>query len=476
MSTIHRFSLPRGKLLVVFLSLVGLANLRKFLDGRNNGMERRGPTLRMVPEHNGTGKLRPNPPTVLMYVDTPVPRYYQKDYLELMTRLPFSKRWDEARTVILPTMQLFWPHAHLVVVLDAETDSAVAPQITKKVAEEFPGVKARGAVMKDYPTVLGTPGYGGWQRGQLDMMFADTVVKAKYVGLCDSDTFFNTLVAPNGVFTKDGRPIVVAGIARHEPAWTQVVLNTRHMLKKDYVVSCMSHFPVTLATAHIKEMRAYVERVHGKPFLEVYKEVVVKGLYCHFSIMCNYVWYFHHKEYDWHYHNYFKNRPGWDQPVEGQTNNFSFLTEKNTHPIARISAHFAHTNLVAKFDMPYGEEYESQGITGHIDSFNTDLAAPWLINGFCYAATAQCAQTARPECKQVSKACALVNFDKNTLQMLMFRFEILQTWEWDTRCIDAQRAYYRTLEDYTYWIPYGMKVLNSSRNKAPAFAQFMSHL
>ena len=132
------------------------------------------------------------------------------------------------------------------------------------------------------------------------MMFADTVVKARFVGLCDTDTLFVTLVSPNSLFLHD-KPIIRASISRPAdsfgPYWfSRVSHTTEFLLKKPYVMSCMSFFPVVVERQHIAEVRLYVEKIHGKPFVDVLSFAVMFIMYnnssthCHFSIMCNYMW------------------------------------------------------------------------------------------------------------------------------------------------------------------------------------------
>ena len=67
-------------------------------------------------------------------------------------------------------------------------------------------------------------------------------------------------------------------------------------------VRCMSYFPVVMKTQHVKEMREYIEKIHGKPLLEVTVEWINKHqhIVAHFHVMCIFMWHFHPDEYDWH--------------------------------------------------------------------------------------------------------------------------------------------------------------------------------
>ena len=287
-----------------------------------------------------------------------MPPEFRLENIELYTRMKFDKAWNEARSCFFPSLQLFWPHIRVVVGLDADAahDQQMAPKIAEMVKSQYPPLQARGVLIADYPSVVGNPGYSGYYRGQLDMMFADKVVKSKYVGLSDTDTLFVTLVTPRAVFAADGRPIIHGSISRASNGdwWWKAAVGVHYILKKPCAISCMSHFPVILETKHIAEMRAYVEKIHGKPFLEVYKGLFKFGYYCHYSIMCNYIWHFHRDKYEMHYQNYYRFAGDWNATRKGEINDFSFLTKENIRPIVRVSTHYSYTSFGVPYDLPRG--------------------------------------------------------------------------------------------------------------------------
>ena len=400
---------------------------------------------------------------------------FDSNNLQLYLRLSYTHSWGEARSLSLPSLQLFWPRAYVHLIFDSE-DIQVPER--KAILDDIKNVTAAYKPLTIVSSFRGTykgegldgiPGgpncrckWHGYQRMHLDMMFADQLVKSKYVGFLDSDALFVTMVTEEAIFTPAGKPRVIAAVGRgdrgRDVMWTTISASTAFFLKKDYVVSCMSYFPVVLETAHIAEMRAYVEKIHGKPFIKVYKEMFVKwGLYCHFSIMCNYAWHFHSSKYDWHYHNYQKNRPGWDAPIPGQIPNFKFI--KDTNPVVRVTTHASYTVL------------------GNIHLYNKyrpQAVAIYLAQGFCYSAMAQCKSTT--DCQTLAVACgSVVQVPSNSVyQSLLFRFESWFTWEWDPRTRRAQKRYYDYMRDAPYWIPYGLSVLRQQQPKL--FAALMGNM
>ena len=426
----------------------------------STGLKSSGPAFAKL----GTSLAQNEDEAVLKFARD-IPAEFRPNHFELYVRTRYKIGWNESRSCLLPSMQLFFPQPNIVFVLDGNSslDKEVAPKLAKVIVEEFPPLEARAVVVNDYPLLQGTKRYTGWQRGQLDMMFADRVVKAKYVGLTDTDTVFITVVTPWVIFAHDGRPIVYGVIGRSAKGgwWAKVAQGVFFVLKRPSAISCMSYFPVTLATEHIAKMRVHVEKAHGKSFLEVYKELIFKfGFYCHFSIMCNYVWHFHRNEYDFHYQNYLRFNEGWNTSRPGEVSDFSFLTEENTKPIVRASTHFSWTSFGLPFDKPNGVILNKYGRFRHLrNAYTLDRVRPMLMNAFCHSALAQCRNA--KECRTFSEPCSRIGASEEKLQTSLFRFEVGQTWEWDRRVLQAQKDYYRTVRTYHFWLSYGKHVLRN---------------
>ena len=126
-----------------------------------------------------------------------------------------------------------------------------------------------------------------------------------YVGFVDVDTLFVTAVTRSLILEDGIKPVVTARIGEPRiPCWIQT---GEYVLGCKQVIQFMSHFPVTFETAHIRLFREFVAQLHGKNFTQVIDEAtqklnVHKHCYCHYSMMCNYVWYHHRDEYAWHLH------------------------------------------------------------------------------------------------------------------------------------------------------------------------------
>ena len=77
---------------------------------------------------------------------------------------------------------------------------------------------------------------------------------------------------------------------------------TEYFIGKKEVMNCMTYFPVIYKTSDIIETRIYIEKLHQKPFDEVWRGSY-KYCYepCQYSIICNYLWYFRRDDYDWHF-------------------------------------------------------------------------------------------------------------------------------------------------------------------------------
>ena len=403
--------------------------------------------------------------------DENAPPEFHPDHLQLYTRMKYTYGWNESRSCFLPSLQLFWPHVRVVVGLDADgkEDQNMAPKIAEMVTSQYPPLRARGELIANHPSLLRYPGYSGYRRGQLDMMFADKVVNSKYVGLCDTDTLFVTLVMPRTVFTADGRPIVHGSVSRASNGdwWRKVAIGVHYMLKKPYAISCMSYFPVILETAHIAEMRAYVEKIHGRPFIEVYKGLYRFGVYCHYSIMCNYIWHFHRDKYDMRHQNYYRFEGDWNASRQGEISDYSFLTKENTKPVVRASTHYSYTSFGVPYDLPRGKKMIAAGFMHHIrgGKYTPDVFRPLLVFSFCYSAMAQCRD--RAELSRLTSACAKINATQDKLHTLLYRFEIWQTWEWDPRCLQAQQEYFESMKAYkSNWFSYGKDILERFQNSS----------
>eukprot|EP00794_Sanderia_malayensis_P004890 gene4890-biopygen3968 len=292
-----------------------------------------------------------------------------------------------------------------------------------KFHELHPDLNTRVCYMKSLPNEY----YHGWGKARMymDMMHADVCSTKEYVGFIDVDTLFVTAVTENLIF-EDKKPIISAriGIPRM-PCWIQT---GQYILGMKQVVQCMSYFPVTFKVSHIAEMRSYVERIHNKSFAQVFKEApeilkVHRSCYCHYSVMCNYMWYFHRNEYAWHLQlvprGKWNNEEGIPSMVDANYfNNDVKASEKI--PIPRSSVHTRH--LV--FDGKYQDAIvPSEKLTDNL-----------IREGLCYSFGF----------KRCPEKCS--HFNKTALHDSLFAFENYR-WQWDKRCMETQLKHYQQVEE-----------------------------
>lgn len=429
----------------------------------------------------------PNGDDLFQFVRKPFFSEFHPNNLELYVRLHVADRSGEWRSILLPSLQLFWPSVRLVAVLDEESasDQQAARTLPVDVMHEFPPLCVRTAFSADYTPEEKGRHWWGFYRQQLDMLHADQIVSAKYVGFVDTDSLFVAPVESHGVFTGDGRPVIQGSVARgnyeedlKKDIWQQTTVVAYLVLKKPIVMNCMGYFPVVFATKYIRELREYVERLHKMPFIHaIMKFASMWTLYffCHFSIMCNYVWHFHRNEYDFHFSNVHDFQPGWDKPKLGQTSNFSFLTDRLTAPFVRMATHFSYVFLEPSIlpNKSAGTGKEGRLATvGHLKKrFDGEAAGFTFLTCFCHVAVAHSHSCTTSACTDTQERCEkLVGVTAETLNVFLFRFEMAnptahmdyhQTRELDNRSIASQKWYYSSLQSAHEWLYIAQSILRT---------------
>ncbi|XP_068753646.1 uncharacterized protein [Montipora capricornis] len=315
------------------------------------------------------------------------------------------------------SVSLFWPrNTSLVVVLDEELEADWEYGCRLKNTTRYKQLELRVCYMAPYSQDM--IHHWGKMRMYLDMMHADLCTNAAYVGLVDYDTVFTTAVTPSLLF-EDGRPVVTGRIGEPRiPCWIQTA---EYVLGVKQVMQCMHYFPVTFKTAHISEMREYVTKLHGKDFKDVFSEAsgkvnVASSCYCHYSIMCNYMWYHHRNEYAWHL-QYINTT----HPLNASVPDEYFFTEVKPYekiPHPRTSQHIRHYMFNGKF-MDYRDPPER---------FVNDT----LIEGLCYSF----------EITLCGDLCE--GYNRTRIHANLFNFENYD-WLWDDRCMEKQIEHYRNV-------------------------------
>lgn len=331
-------------------------------------------------------------------------------YVRLTSRDSFKEQLDN---FLFKSMNMFFSKhlASTVVVLDSEksADLAFGNQILKQYAH----MRLRLCFMNPAPN--GTIHHWGMERMYLDMMHADFCTKREFVGFLDADTLFVTAITEDLLFENE-KPVVtgIIGMPRR-PCW---LLTAEYILGHKQVMQCMSYFPIVFKVTHIINMRKHVEQLHKKSFLEVFK-IAPKAVYtattcfCHYSIMCNYVWYHHRDSYAWHLQLEPNGTWNGDGAIQSMVNASYFENEvlaKEKLPIPRSSVHARHLMYEGKYQDGF---IPPKAVTDRL-----------MKEGLCYS----------------------FGFDKTQIQKSLFTFEIYQ-WQWDPRCYEMQVRHYSKVHE-----------------------------
>ena len=359
-------------------------------------------------------------------------------YVRLTNKESFRQQLDDW---LFKSMNLFFVKslASTVVVLDSEKPADW--DYGKELLKRYSQMSLRMCYMNPIPQDV----IDNWGKARmyLDMMHADTCTQREFVGFLDVDTLFVTAVTEDLLF-EDAKPIVTGRIGTPRvPCW---IATAEYILGLKQVMQCMSYFPVVFKVSHIVEMRKYVEKIHNKEFMEVFKIApqeakVEKRCYCHYSIMCNYVWYHHREAYAWH----LQVVPGgkWNGigAIPSMVNASYFENEVLANekiPMPRSSVHARHLMVNGKY-------------------LNAIVPARSLTNklmkeGICHSFGFMVC----PE--------KCTEFSSTEIQNGLFEFETYR-WQWDSRCYNLQERHYAKVHELVKFHPeqFYLDVKNSSK-------------
>ena len=356
--------------------------------------------------------------------------------LELALRMNSDPQYVNLyKACFLKSLRLFWPEdrLRLTVVLD---DESKEDHVTGKLlSKTWPK-----------PTVVYLqPGeasvYQGNQRRRmyLSYFYPEQYVTAEYVGFVDTDTMFTTVVTPELLFAS-GRPTIQARIGepfwqQHWECWSDV---TEYFLGDREALQCMSYFPVVMKVQHIIELRTFVEKRFQKPFLDVFRSSLkfensyFKGTkyndcMCQFSIMCNYVWYYHREEYDFHLQMVPDDTwSGEKQRKSQQTVDYiKGIDLKYKVPKPRMSIHARHY-------IENGEYISDTYIDVSKEPYSSQLERK-VREGFCFAIGFD----------RCPRQC--YSIDRHDLHITLYSFEMFD-WIWDSRCLSEQKNHYKNVQ------------------------------
>ena len=410
------------------------------------------------------------------------PAVFRPDNLQLYVRLNSSRGWGEARSYLLPSLQMFWPHSKLLVVLDQEdpVERVFANNVAEK-CKEFQPVVVKGVTVPP-PTLPGIAkrknAWGvqflGYYQGQMDMLYADKITTSKYVAFVDTDTVFTTLVTPESIFADSQKPRIIGMVhrtatgARDADQWRRMYAPTTEALKRPYTMGCMNMFPVVVYTKHLAALRRHMAKIHGKSFLEAYVDVWSHHpLWCHFTILCNYLWYYHRADYDFHFQSAVHWRQGWQNlQDDGANNDASVFNKVNRSPLVRVSIHAAYAAPeFLDVDKMITKTSPEKGFHLKENRYEPFLIQTLLVRGFCFAATSLCSTS--EACDRLRQVCRSVQFQREPF-LPFFRFEVTYENGWfsDQRDIEAQRRYEKSLAGQERWLVHAGTVLEQrTKNK-----------
>ena len=363
----------------------------------------------------------------------PVNKFWDKTpNFTFYLRLTYSPRsLHEYKDVLVPSMKLFVPNeiAKLVVVLDGEKSDD--HKFGNQIKTQWPFPKICYAMQGDASV------YHGWGKARMfwDMMHPDQCTASTYTGYIDTDTMFDTMVTPQLLF-EYGKPVIVAkiGLAPY-PCWEKT---TERFLGRKEVMQCMSTFPVTVKTEHMKEMRDILSKQFGKSFAIIFRASAAGGdpsCICQFSLMCNYLWYYHKDEYSWHFQTVPDGNWNGADIRDGQVDVHyyqTYIKPEMKIPIPRTSVHLRYTLI--------------KGVVLDKREPSSETVGDIIKEGLCYSAGFDyCPE----QCKK---------WNPKQVQHHLYSFETYQ-WFWDKRCKEEQDKHYRNVKEMVeYYVKYGYEI------------------
>ena len=376
---------------------------------------------------NGLVKLVSSHPRKAMNPWSKIPEFI------LYVRFTSGDRWDqEYRDILIRTMQLFFPaeRAKLVAVLDDEKESD--HELGHLIAKEWPFPKICYRKPRDHSIYHSL----GKLRMFLDMFYADECTDSKYIGFVDTDTFFVTYVTPDILFEK-GKPVVVAKVGPSVyPCWD---VATEIFLGKKEILQCMSTFPVMVKTEHLVEMRQKLAAYHEKAFDILFRDAPIEAggpfCICQFSIMCNYVWYYHRSEYSWHI-----------QMVPNST----LKSLKLTKGMATVGYYKREIDSSLTIPKPRPSIHIRYMLLNGI-VFEQQEPPHEVIDGFireslCYSAGFN----------YCPESCKM--YKQNRIHKNLFVFEFYP-WLWDKQCYHEQEQHYKKVDHLiSYYVSKGIEI------------------
>ena len=318
---------------------------------------------------------------------------WQQRSLSLFVRMsPTHESLGAFHKILRPSLLMFWPWREVELVAMLEEPASMADDARGKFEEarrlltqQPPFVRLKFPVNEDDPSIFAAPR----TRQLYAYFFADRYTTTEYVGLVDTDTLFTTPVTPRSLFDEQARPKVIAFVGSPSDLehWGQVPNRTLHFLKLPHVVRSMSYFPLVIKARHLQALRRHVEQMHGRCLELVFRDFcAITPRCCSHCVIGNFIWHFHRDEYHWSFQQL---NPHWNPTsIFGQTDDWSFLTRENTHPMVRVAVHVGgggayHFNVV-KPDQE-GMAWSDEGFPPFDGGLADVCIVKQMLWGFCLA-------------------------------------------------------------------------------------------
>ena len=198
---------------------------------------------------------------------------------------------------------MHWPYiewrTNIVFVLDADSASDRILAAVLVVAYRMFNVSIFLESSPPPGTLSGNMRHEGYSRTQWSNFYSDLYVPADvdYIGIFDADTQIPYRPNPDDLFnTRTGKPLM-RGLGERTPFCPSAEFMTGGVCAGDFMVT----FPFIVKRAHFPLMRAHITaHTQSASFEQAwYKMQTQYPPWGNFVVMGNYLWHYHHSEYDW---------------------------------------------------------------------------------------------------------------------------------------------------------------------------------
>ena len=219
---------------------------------------------------------------------------------------PDRKQIHRLKTMLLPSLALFWPQSNLNIVFVTDPDGkgqlfsktivSLANQILPKSANI--SVKFTNGVEKilDIRTKAGA--LIKERNKQIPKFWADNFTNSEFIGIVDTDTLFVTPVLSSDLFV-NSKPVIRGAFRKLQGKWLTVgAKNAEEILGLNYIAYFMDYFPVVIRRQDLIGLRHYLTTRHKVDYFnQVFDNISPQ--FSEFTIIAIYLWHIEHERYHW---------------------------------------------------------------------------------------------------------------------------------------------------------------------------------